>query len=201
MARRKYRHEWEKLAALDADHMAAWGAFKGYRGPVQFAGLDPCLAGVEHDAERGCLRVFYTMASGALVQERIPLQQLPCNYGGARLYFTAPCCGARARKLALLPEGVRCARCGSITQAAKRKSPLQRLIHKADVLAGRLGCESWHAPPRARPKNMHATTFNRLSDEHARAVRAALDALRPSLARASDRGAAACLGVMMRAGL
>ena len=115
--------------------------------------------------------------------------------------FRAPCCGKRVRKLALLPEGVLCGGCGSIQSASRRKSGLQRLIHKADILAGRLGCKTWYAPPTERPKGMRRDTFYRLVDQQAELVRRANVIIQPRLARARRRGQAAYWGAMLRAGM
>ena len=204
MVRRRYRHEWESLAFIDADFIGGWGAFDGYSGPMEFDGLEPSEADCQHDRERDVFSVFYSgQADGkpALRRANIILERLPQTLGGARVHFRAPCCGRRIRKLALLPEGVVCGRCGSITHRSRRKSGLQRLIHKADMLAGQLGCETWFSSPKERPKHMRRERFMRLAEQHAELVRQANVMLGPRLARAARRGVAAHWGVMLRAGM
>ncbi len=207
MVRRKYQYEWEELAYIDSDFIAGWGAFKGYNGPLEFDGHEPEKAQMEHDEERDVVRIFYATKNGALIQQTIALERRRCTYDkpdakqGGRVYFTSPCCQRRVRKLAILQQGVRCARCGSITNTSKRKSGAQRLIRRADVIAGRLGCKHWFAPPTERPKGMKRETFNRLADEHAQLVEQAMRVIRPRLARASVRGTAAQFGAMLRYGM
>jgi hypothetical protein len=210
MALRRYRHEWSDLAFIDSDFIAGWGAFRGYDGPLEFDGCTPSKAHAVHDTDRDTFTVIYGLkgegSAAAPVHCAIGLERQPCTYdkpgsSGGRVYFRAPCCRRCVRKLALLPEGVRCARCGSITNTSKRKSGVQRLIHKADLIAGQLDCPNWFTPPKARPKGMRRETFNRLAEEHARLVQQAMAIVRPRLARAARRGVAAQMGALMRAGM
>lgn len=207
MARIKYRHVWEDLAYIDSDHMTGWGAFKGYQGSVDFEGFEPATAEMEHDEARDVIRIFYVTAKGELVRQTIALQRRRCTYDkpdavrGGRVYFTSPCCGRRVRKLALLACGMRCGPCGSITNRSKRKSGVQRLIHKADILAGRLDCPNWYTPPNERPKGMRRATFNRLADEHARLVEDAMRVIRPRLMRAAGRGIVGQMSALLRYGM
>lgn len=200
MRPRKYAHTWPDVAFIDADHMKQWGAFDGYCGPVAFEGLMPRKADIEHDSATDTLRAYYTMDGERVVRGSIALERRPCNYGGERVYFIAPCCGHRARKLAFLQQGVCCARCGSITTAPRRAGKLERAIIKADMLARRLGAEHWTGPI-ARPLGMPRATFDRLADEHAEAVARAHALLAPQMARAAERGLGAQINAMMRAGL
>jgi hypothetical protein len=207
MARPKYRHVWEDLAYIDSDHMTGWDAFKGYQGTLTFDGFDPDTAEMEHDEARDVIRLFYVAPKGELVRQTIALERRRCTYDkpdaakGGRVYFISPCCGRRIRKLALLPQGPRCARCGSITNRSKRKSGVQRLIHKADLLAGRLDCPNWYTPPNERPKGMRRATFNRLADEHAQIVTEAMRIIRPRLMRASRHGFVGQMSALLRYGM
>ena len=184
--------------------MSGWdegGAFNGYSGEMDTSGTT-MTAHAEHDKERDVFSLFYVPSHEAKpIRSNIKLERRAQVRGGARVYFIAPCCGKSVRKLALLADGVRCGRCGSITQPVRRKGRTQRLIHRADVLAARLGCDAWFSPPKARPKGMHRETFNRLADEHGRAVQRAMAIIRPRLARASARGGVSHLGALLRWGL
>lgn len=208
MGARKYRHEWSDLASIDSDFIKGWGAFDGYRGPLDLEGFEPSKAEMEHDEERDVIRIFYVTQAGELIRETVSLERAACHYDkpdsprGGRVYFRAPCCGQRVRKLAFLQQGVRCARCGSITSSSRRKSGVQRTIHKADLIAGRLGCKTWYEPPTERPKGMRRETFNRLADEHARLVEQAMAVIKPKLAQASARGGVVAeIGALIRYGM
>lgn len=206
MKRRRYRHEWEDLAFVDSDFIGGWGAFDSYDGPLEFDGLTPSKAHGMHDAERDTFTIVYaTKDDDGTLPVCVPVKLLrqrctydkPDNAKAGRVYFEAPCCRRRVRKLALLPSGIRCGRCGSITYRSKRKSGIQRLIHKADLLAGRLECANWYSPPKERPKGMRRETFNRLADEHAALVQEAMRVVRPRIMRAVGRAGIA--GQMMAA--
>ncbi|HYD86765.1 MAG TPA: hypothetical protein VEA80_04775 [Vitreimonas sp.] len=201
MRNRIYSHTWADVAFLDADHIARWGAFDGYRGPVAFEGLNPRKADLEHDKASDALRVFYTCDGERVLREAIKLERDPCRYGGERVCFRAPCCGRRTRKLAFLEQGVRCARCGSITTAPRRGGKIERAIIKAETLARRLGCAHWRGPITRRPPYMKRATFDRLADAHAAAVARADLAIAPQMEKAAARGPAAQLNVLLRAGL
>jgi len=205
MTWRRYEHTWESLAFIEADFMNRWGAFAGYAGSIEFDGFEPAAAEMEHEAERDAVRLFYVNGAGAIVRATICLERTRCTYdkpdARGRVYFRAPCCGRRVRKLALLPHAVQCGACGLITHASRRKSGAQRLIHKASALADRLECPNWFTAPAARPKHMRRETFNRLADEHARLVTEAMALIGPRLARACERGMAARMGALLRYGM
>ncbi|MGQ0533500.1 MAG: hypothetical protein ACT4OF_12540 [Caulobacteraceae bacterium] len=218
MARRRHRLLWEDQASISADYLqTSWRLFdpaerrdwNGSQTAIQPDGWD--IQGITqtealYDSERQTLTLVYSGHDGdpekpALRTTVLKLQRQACQYGGHRFLFVAPCCAKRVRKLALLPRGIACGQCGSLTYRSKRKSGVQRIIHKADVLAGRLDCASWYAPPTERPKGMRRETFNRLAEEHARLVQKAMAIVRPRIARAAARGVAAHLAAMMRAGM
>jgi hypothetical protein len=202
--RRRYRYTWDDVAWMDCDWMSGWedgGAFNGYSGEMGTSGTE-ITAQAEHDKERDVFSVFYLLKEDAKpVRSNIHLERRPQSIGGARVYFRAPCCGKSVRKLAMLAGGVACGRCGSITQPVQRKGRTQRLVHKADMLAGRLGCETWYSSPKERPKGMQRDTFNRLVEQHTAVVRQANAIIQPRLIRAARRGQAAYWGAMLRAGM
>lgn len=163
---------------MDCDWMGGWedgGAFQGFAGELETSGT-LLTTDAEHDRERDVFSVFYLPKETAKpIRANIKLDRRPQARGGSRVYFLAPCCGVSVRKLALLPTGVMCGRCGSITQEARRKGRIQPLIHRADMLAGRLGCDTWFSEPRERPKGMHRQTFIRLAEKHSKAARPSLE--------------------------
>lgn len=205
MARRKYRYTWSDVPYIECDWINGWpdgGAFNGYSGKLETSG-SLLQAHAEHDKARDVFSVFYVSEDAdAPTRANILLERRPQARGGARVYFIAPCCGRSVRKLALLPYGVACGRCGSITQEAQRKGRIQRMIHKADMLAGRLGCDTWHSEPKKRPHGMHRETFVRLCEQHAAAVQAAYRVIGPRIARATaSRGAVGQFTAMVKWGL
>ena len=171
MPKLKYRCSWDDIAFMHADHMAGWGAFEpDYRHAVDFD--DEQLPVVDFEMEGDSkFRASYRWQkpgekpTADFVTCRISLERRPCRLGGKRTYFICPCCLRRVSRLAVLPEGLRCGPCGQVTWASRRERPVHRLIRKANKLAQRLECSSWRQTPTQRPKNMHGSTFNRLSAE------------------------------------
>jgi hypothetical protein len=216
--RRRYRYTWDQVPWMDCDWISrpGWGddedaprkgggAFDGYSGEMGTSGVE-ITAHVEHDKERDVFGLYYTPAgrnAANPVRAKVQIERRPQARGGARVYFRCPCCRRSVRKLALLENGVMCAHlgCGSIQQPSRRKGVTQRLVNKADMLAGRIGCGAWYEPPKERPKGMHRKTFEALATRHAAAVRDAMRVIGPRLARAQARGAAAYIGALVRAGM
>lgn len=204
MARRRHRLVWEDQASISADYLqTSWRLFdpdhrlswKDSPTTIQPDGWDiQDIKATEalYDRERDTLTLIYSGHDGDPDTPRlrttvVRLERQACQYGGHRFLFAAPCCGRRVRKLALLPRGVLCGQCGSLTYRSKRKSGVQRTIYRADLLAGRLGCPNWYTAPTERPRGMRRETFNRLADEHARLVRQAMSVIGPRLMRAAGR--------------
>ncbi len=203
MPRRRYRHTWDEVSWQDTDWMhRGWesSAFDGWSGEMETSGVTLKAHG-EHDTLRDVFSVFYVVEGHQPTRATIKLERRPQAKGGTRIYFIAPCCGRSVRKLAFMAHGAICGGCGSITQPTRRKGKTQRLIHRADMLACKLGCDNWFSEPKERPKGMHRKTFEDLAQRHAEAVRDAMRVIGPRLARAQARGPAAYIGALVRAGM
>lgn len=177
MATRRYRYSWEEIAALDCDYIAGWGALH----PDSSHTIDfdddalPRLAFKMAGDGQSFSVAYQWPASDRLqptdfIQTRVELARRPCRFGGARAYFMCPCCGRTTLRLAVLPEGLRCGRCGRVTWDSRRQRPLQRLMRKADKVASKLGCDSWKDVPDRRPAHMRMASFEALKAERAALV-------------------------------
>jgi hypothetical protein len=169
MAKRRYAHTWDDLAFLDADHIASWGALKGYCGPIEYEGFTPSAIHAEHDRERDTFSAFYTWPddrSGdpAPIRSTARIERRPQRFGGSRPYFRCPDCERTTLRLAILNDGLRCGRCGGVTWGSRREGETGRLVRRANRIAARLGLENW-ADPIRRPLHMRTHTFARLAAE------------------------------------
>ncbi len=99
MAAPRYRATWEQVSALDADHIASWGAFRGYVGPITFDDTEPAKLHVEHDTERDSFSAFYVWKGkedeAGPIRSTVRLERRPCRFGGTRAYFVCPRCARR----------------------------------------------------------------------------------------------------------
>ena len=184
---RKYRYVWEDVAQLNADHIKRWGAFEGYQGPVAFDTGDVAGARLEHDTATDQVSLLYTIG-GDVKRASFGLYRQPSPLGGERILFYAPFCGKRALRLALLPEGARCVRCGSLTAASRRFHPAIRAVHAAQETAAELGLETWDVLPLKRPPGMHSSRFVKTAARHARNVERAKRLMAPRLAAFAHAG-------------
>lgn len=202
MAAPRYRATWEQVSALDADHIASWGAFAGYAGPITFDDTEPAKLHVEHDAERDTFAAFYVWKGkddeAGPIRSTVHLERRPCRFGGARAYFICPRCSRRTLRLAVLADGLCCGMCGGITWKSRRQSETARLVRRANKLALRLGLDSCADTP-TRPPRMRLATYAR--------IRAELDPLMAEISRrvalrtARARGPFGALPALLRWGL
>lgn len=175
MAARRFRCTWDDIAWLDADYIAKWGAFvPGRKDTIDF------------DTEHYPSLLFemvtaddFTAAyqwrslsrqpepSAPFIRTNVTIMRRPCRFGGSRAYFVCPCCVRCTLRLAVLPEGLICGRCGRVTWASRREQRLQRKVRKANRIACKLGCDSWIETPTVRPKHMRTATYARLAGRRA----------------------------------
>jgi hypothetical protein len=168
MAAPRYRATWEQVSALDADHIAGWGAFAGYVGPITFDDTEPRKLHVEHDRERDTFSAFYVWKGSAEeagpIRSTVRLERRACRFGGTRAYFICPRCARRTLRLAVLSGGVCCGTCGRITWGSRRETETRRLVRKANKIALRLGLDYFADAPE-RPPHMRAATYARIMAE------------------------------------
>lgn len=175
MAARRYRCTWDHINALSADYMARWGAF--VPGCETAVGSDEederLLIQYTMDRERDVFSVRYTACRigpgrrEVQVHQIVQIERRPCRLGGHRVYFRCPSCWRAKLRLAILPEGLRCGRCGSITWGSRREHAPQREIRRANKLAAKLHLYEWNEPPIERPLHMRMAKFQFLKAEKA----------------------------------
>lgn len=103
------------------------------------------------------------------VSNQIGLDYVPCRFGGARPWFTCPCCARRVALLYLHRARFACRHCQRVAYASQSEDEMARMWRKQSRLEARLG-DHW-----SRPKGMRQRTYQRLFDavvecEHRRDV-------------------------------
>ena len=86
-------------------------------------------------------------------RQRITLVSTPCQYGGARKWFTCPVCARRCEVLYLRARRFACRKCQRVAYRSQSGGPIDRLIHKSQKL--RTPIEN------GKPKWMRWATFER----------------------------------------
>lgn len=202
MAARRFKATWEQVSALDADHIASWGAFAGYAGPITFDDTEPRKLHVEHDRQRDTFSVFYVWKGDddteLPIRDTACLERRACRFGGTRAYFMCPCCLRRTLRLAVLRIGLRCGTCASITWGSRRETEARRLVRKANKLALRLGLDYFDDAPK-RPPHMRTATYARIMAELA-PLKAEIDR-RVAARMARAKGPLAAWDTLLRWGL
>ncbi|MCW5203227.1 hypothetical protein VU12_09845 [Desulfobulbus sp. US4] len=104
------------------------------------------------------------------VEQTIPFELTPCNYGGHRTWFLCPHCMKRVAVLYGAGKDFLCRHCHDLVYTSQQENESFRLIHKAQKIRRRLNAPGSIAEPILfKPKHMHQKTFDRLRNEAYRA--------------------------------
>ncbi len=100
------------------------------------------------------------------VEQTIPFDRTPCNYGGHRTWFLCPQCMKRVAVLYRADKHFLCRNCHNLGYASQHVNRSFRLIRKAQKIRRRLNAPgSIMEPILFKPKHMHRKTFDRLRIE------------------------------------
>ncbi|MEE9910551.1 MAG: hypothetical protein K4571_02405 [Deltaproteobacteria bacterium] len=93
-----------------------------------------------------------------VVNDSIPLNWTPCNFGGKRPWFVCNC-GRRVSRLFIHKKYIACRDCFKLVYVSQREDELGRLRLKIEKMEARLenGC--------SKPKGMHLETFKKFKAE------------------------------------
>ena len=179
MAAKKSRLCWDDIDDIDSRTLAEWGAFRS-----------PHVETVELNGHHTKSATFMMAPNGisfeltycwegegyeaVTVRERIQLYRSPRRASrerqvmGYEVMFLCPTCSSRAKRLALLGDGVGCAKCCEIKWGSERESKIARLVRRIDEIAGALELQDWYEVPRAKPKGMRVVRYLRLIERRRR---------------------------------
>ncbi len=115
------------------------------------------------------------------LQEPVPLEWTPCNFGGERPWFLCPGVGCGRRVAVLYGPGkyFLCRHCYDLRYGSQREDKQDRALRRAQKIRQRLGGSANMLEPfPERPKGMHHDTYMRLFWEHDKAHREELAGMR-----------------------
>ena len=112
-------------------------------------------AAIGYRANGGGVELNYSI-DGTPHTQFLWLTETPCNYGGARQWFTCPIRGERVAVLFLRAGRFACRHCQRIAYASQSGDLCDRTWRKQAKAEAKLG------PNWSRPKGMHAATRKRL---------------------------------------
>lgn len=102
------------------------------------------------------------------VEQRIPFDRTPCNYGGERLWFLCPRCSRRVGLLYGENVLFLCRHCYQLPYASQNQGKMDKLIDQKHKLGERIFEYYEYGEGWGKKKGMHWKTFDRL---HARYLR------------------------------
>jgi len=155
----------EECNSLDANQLNRDGCFKnGWNGVISWTrnGVKTSSVGMRATADYlhiGCS----SKQHGSLIQP-IPIERLPCRFGGSRAYFRCKC---RKRVVKLYSAGkyFLCRHCYYLPYSSKNESQWDRALRQRSKqrqrLSGNAGLEAYMAQ---KPKGMWWRTYYRLQE-------------------------------------
>lgn len=126
--------------------------------------------GVQYNPEG--MRLNFS-SNGVDHEQQINVAYTPCHYGGKGRPWMLCCCGKRTGKLYLHGMRFVCRDCTGRAYQSQSLSPLDRgtwTIRKHQKRLGdKTGYEIWDFP--AKPKGMHSSTYDKVTDKLAEAMK------------------------------
>ena len=129
--------------------------------------------------DRDCMVLSYRYRGGPDaqwedVEEAVPLEWTPCNFGGERPWFICPGtrCGRRVAILYQPGKDFLCRHCHDLSYESQRKDKKDRALKRAQKIRQRLGGSANMLEPfPEKPKGMYHDTYIRLFWEYDEAHR------------------------------
>lgn len=94
----------------------------------------------------------------------IPVERMPCNYGGYYYFFRCPQCKTRMRKLYCLEGRYLCRKCANLGYLTQRLRPSRRCLAMARKIKDKL--EGMAGSLERKPPWMKQRTFKKLKSRH-----------------------------------
>jgi hypothetical protein len=94
---------------------------------------------------------------------QIPIDKLPCNYGGFRYYFRCPLCAKRMRILYLTSQSAfLCRMCLNLAYESQQLRPTRRYWHMSDKIKSFAKHKGGDFEMYQKPPRMHAAHFQKI---------------------------------------
>ncbi|WP_459918681.1 hypothetical protein [Desulfocicer niacini] len=124
-------------------------------------------ASIGAEAREDHVLLKYTHRKSESVEQKIPLDWTPCNYGGKRPWWRCPHCGRRCAVIYGAGKHFSCRVCYGLAYTSTCETDRDRLFSKADKLWKKIGAKQGAANPLPifKPKGMHQKTWDRIRRE------------------------------------
>ena len=100
------------------------------------------------------------------IEECVPIEWTPCNFGGQRPWLNCPRCSRRVEVLYGVGKRFLCRHCYNVTYSSQCETVMDRLLRRSRKMRRRLDVdESIFESVVFKPKGMHQKTFDRLRKE------------------------------------
>jgi len=163
--RRSDNPKIEDCNSLDANQLNRGGCLKsGWCGTTTWSRNGVKTSSIGMHATADYLHIGYSSKQhGSLIQP-IPIERLPCRFGGSRAYFRCKC-NKRVVKLYAEGKHFRCRHCYHLPYSSKNESHWDRALRQRSKqrrrLSRNIGLEAYMAQ---KPKGMWWRTYQRLQE-------------------------------------
>ena len=119
---------------------------------------------VKAEAQSNSLKITYRRRKEH--SYRIPVDRLPCNYGGFRCYFRCLVCNKRARLLYFAEHSLfLCRKCLNLSYDSQRLRPTKRYEYASDKLKAFIKQEGGDLDQHKKPPRMRHAIYEKLKQK------------------------------------
>ena len=163
--RRSDNPKIEDCNSLDANQLNRGGCLKnGWSGTTTWSRNGVKISSIGMRATADYLHLGYSSKQYGSVIQPIPIERLPCRFGGSRAYFRCKC-SKRVVKLYSAGKHFRCRHCYRLPYSSKNESHWDRALRQRNKqrrrLSRNIGLEAYMAQ---KPKGMWWRTYQRLQE-------------------------------------
>lgn len=160
-----WKHKKKHKSKTTCSSLLSIDSFKLYKGSQSAASFTVEPINVRATLQEEGLSIIYGNSKNSAYI--IPLDRLPCNYGGYRYFFKCPLCNCRMRKLYFAQRSLfLCRKCLNLTYDTQLLRPMRRyyrMTKKIETMVEEMGGNlSIHK----KPYRMWNKTFHTLQRKH-----------------------------------
>jgi hypothetical protein len=157
----------DEVRRIDIRYMKKIGSLKAnHTGSLSWACGGEPTGNIRYTCYRDRLQLNYSFRQHGgewqPIEQLIPFDRTPCNYGGERLWFLCPCCDRRVGVLYGEDVLFLCRHCYQLPYASQQEGHMNSVISQKHKLGARIFEHYECGEGYGKKKGIHWKTFNRL---------------------------------------
>jgi len=164
---RSGRSTTDQTKSISISYMTRTGGLKtGDAGTLSWRVGEQSIGAISYHCHQDHLQLRYRHKRGQEswqpIQQAIPFDRTPCQFGGQRLWFLCPHCNRRVSKVYGLQELFLCRHCYRLPYSSQNQGRLDRLMSEKHKLGARIFDSYEHGEGWGKKKGIHWKTYYRL---------------------------------------